>query len=213
MPGTATAAVWDRYAHGRTPRRECNAAGSTTWFNWTSHPDHGPDETVLDPLAGKRVIELGSGSGCNLAHLAACGAHCTGLDVSPAQTGKALARWGGQPRLDFREGEAVEFLTDTANAFDVVYSVFGAVWFIDPDVLLPLVRQRLNRGGMLAFSHTAPVDCTPLAPTARIRRNDLDAEQWVDLLVRHDFVNAEADIIDAPGGVGQRTLLVRAYAP
>jgi SAM-dependent methyltransferase len=207
------AAVWDRYAQGRAPRRDRNALGAATWFNWTAHPDHGPDETVLGDVRGKTVLELGSGTGCNLAHLASLGALCTGLDVSPAQTGKAVARWSGRPRLAFRTGEAVDFLRGTANSFDVVYSVFGAVWFIDPDVLFPLVRKRLAPGGVFAFSHTASVDCAPLASTARIGRNDLDGERWVGLLSGHGFVNAEADLIDAPGGVGQRTLLVRTYAP
>jgi SAM-dependent methyltransferase len=207
------ATVWDRYAQGRAPRRGRNSVGAATWFNWTSHPDHGPDETVLGDLRGKRVLELGSGTGCNLAHLAAGGAYCTGLDVSPVQGAKAAARWGHLPQLDLRTGEAIGFLTSTPGPFDVVYSVFGAVWFIDPDVLLPLVRKRLARSGVVAFSHTAPGDCAPLAPTARISRNDLDGEEWVGLLARHGFVNAEADVIGAPGGVGQRTLLVRAYAP
>jgi SAM-dependent methyltransferase len=212
LSSNAAAIVWDRYARGRAPRRERNAAGAATWFNWTSHPDHGPDETVLGDVRGRTVLELGSGTGCNLAHLAACGANCTGLDVSPVQTGKAVTRWGGRPQLEFRTGEAVEFLASRVGAFDVVYSVFGAAWFTDPEVLFPLVRKRLAPGGVLAFSHTAPVDCAPLAPAARISRNDLDGEQWTGLLGRHGFVNAEADVIDAPGGVGQRTLLVRAYA-
>lgn len=207
------AAVWDRYAQGRAPRRDRNALGAATWFNWTSHPDHGPDETLLGDVRGRRVLELGSGTGCNLAHLASLGGRCTGLDVSPTQTGKAVTRWGDRPRLDFHTGEAVDFLTKAAGVFDVVYSVFGAAWFIDPDVLFSLVSRRLVSGGVFAFSHTAPADCAPLAPGARISRNDLAGEQWTGLLAAHGFVNAEADTIDAPSGVGQRTLLVRAYAP
>jgi SAM-dependent methyltransferase len=205
-------AVWDRYAQNRTPRRDRNAAGAPTWFNWTSHPDHGPDETILGDVRGRAVLELGSGTGCNLAHLAASGAHATGLDVSPTQTAKAITRWGHLPRLDLRTGEAVDYLTTAAGTFDVIYSVFGAAWFTDPDVLLPLVRSRLAPGGVFAFSHTAPADCVPLAPNARIRRYDLDAGRWTGLLTRHGFVNADGDVIDAPGGSGPRTLLVRAYA-
>lgn len=207
------AAVWDRYAQGRAPRRDRNAAGDPTWFNWTSHPDHGPDETILGDVAGKKVLELGCGTGCNLAHLATSGAHCTGLDVSPAQTRKAVARWGGVHRIGFRTGEAVSFLAGMPGPFDIIYSVFGAVWFIDPEVLFPLVRRNLAQGGVFAFSHTAAVDCVPLAPSARIGRIDWDCQQWVDVLVRHGFVNVDADVVGAPGGVGQRTLLVRAYGP
>lgn len=207
------AAVWDRYAQGRTPRRDRNAAGNTTWFNWTSYPDHGPDESILGEVAGRTVLELGSGTGCNLAHLAACGAHCAGLDVSPTQAAKAAERWGGRLRLDFRTGEAVDFLSSTPDRFDIIYSVFGAVWFTDPRVLLPLVRERLSPRGVFAFSHTAPTDVPSLSPGALISRYDLAAQEWTRLLAEHGFINADADIIDAPGGQGQRTLLVRAYAP
>jgi SAM-dependent methyltransferase len=207
------AAVWDRYAQGGTPRRDRNALGATTWFNWTSHPDHGPDETVLGPVAGRRVLELGSGTGCNLAHLAVRGAHCTGLDVSPTQTAKATARWGGRPRLDFRTGEAVSFLTGTDGGFDIIYSVFGAAWFTDPDVLFPLVRKGLTPRGVFAFSHTAPADVPPPGPGALIGRYDLEPQEWEARLAGHGFIGAEVDVIDGPGGAGQRTLLARAYTP
>lgn len=213
ITATAMAAAWDRYAQGRTPRRGRNAVGAATWFNWTSHADHGPDEAVLGPIAGRRVLELGSGTGCNLAHLAACGAYCTGLDVSPTQAGKAAERWGGRAGLDFRTGEAVDYLTTTVGTFDVVYSVFGAAWFTDPNVLFPLVRERLSPRGVFAFSHTAPGDIPPLSPNALISRYDLAPQEWTGRLTEHGFINADADIIDGPGRQGQRTLLVRAYAP
>ncbi|WP_211215387.1 hypothetical protein [Actinoalloteichus spitiensis] len=31
-------------------------------------------------------------------------------------------------------------------------SIFGAVWFTDPDTLMPLVREWMILGGVLAFS-------------------------------------------------------------
>ncbi|GAA0681985.1 hypothetical protein GCM10010193_39620 [Kitasatospora atroaurantiaca] len=204
--------AWERYARDRTPRRDRNAAGAASWFNWTSHPDHGPDEAVLGDLRGRSVLELGSGTGCNLAHLATLGARCVGLDVAPSQTAKAIARWGHLPGLEFTTGEAVDTLATTPDLFDVVYSVFGAVWFTDPDVLLPLMRHALAPGGVIAFSHTAPADAASPSPDACVRRYDLDGRQWVDLLVRHGFARAEWDVIEGPGGRGPRTLLVRAFA-
>ncbi len=204
--------VWERYAAGRTPRRERNAAGAATWFNWTSHPDHGPDETVLGPLADRAVLELGCGTGCNLAHLATRGARCTGLDVSPTQLAKARGRWGHLPGLRFVEAEAVEYLTSRREGFDVVVSVFGPAWFTDPDVLLPLVRERLAPGGLFAFSHTHPGDAAPLPAKARISRYDLAPERWEQLLHEHGFAAARAETVPAPAGGGQRTLLVSAAA-
>ncbi|GGV13941.1 hypothetical protein [Streptomyces spectabilis] len=32
----------------------------------------------------------------------------------------------------------------------------GAVWFTDPDRLLPLIARRLAPGGVLAFAHAEP---------------------------------------------------------
>ncbi|GAU68551.1 methyltransferase [Streptomyces sp. NBRC 110611] len=85
----ALTAAWERYAAGRTPRRAVNAAGATTWLNWTQYPDHGPDESLLGPVRGLRVLELGCGTGCNLAHLANLGARCVGIDIVPSQRTKA----------------------------------------------------------------------------------------------------------------------------
>lgn len=207
------AEVWERYATApRTPRREINAAGARTWFNWTSYPDHGPDESVLGPLAGAAVLELGSGSGCNLAHLNTLGAFCTGLDISPSQGARARARWGGRAALEFVTAEATDYLERTPLRFDAVYSVFGAAWFTDPHRLLPLVRERLRAGGVFVFSHTAPTHARPLSPGARVTRYDLDGGRWTDLLLDHGFATASFELIDAPDESGARTLLVRARA-
>lgn len=205
--------VWERYAtSGRTPRRDRNAAGAATWFNWTSHADHGPDEQLLGPVAGRSVLELGSGTGCNLAHLATLGARGTGLDVSPTQVDKARARWGQLPGLHFTTGEAVAYLRNGDHAFDVVYSVFGAHWFTHPDELLPLIRKRLASGGTYAFSHTAPQDVPPLGPKAAIGRYDFTPTAWEFTLASHGFTDVDVRLIEPPAAGGQRTLLAVAYA-
>jgi hypothetical protein len=46
----------------------------------------------------------------------------------------------------------LDYLSGATEAYDAVYSIFGAVWFTDPGRLFPFVRQRLNPGGVLAFS-------------------------------------------------------------
>ncbi|WP_346768669.1 hypothetical protein [Streptomyces sp. DASNCL29] len=40
-----TETAWDTYAQQKPQRRLVNAAGETTWFNWTQYPDHGPVPT------------------------------------------------------------------------------------------------------------------------------------------------------------------------
>ncbi|MEH6375769.1 class I SAM-dependent methyltransferase [Streptomyces sp. KLMMK] len=210
----AVTAAWERYAAGRTPRRARNAAGATTWLNWTQYPDHGPDESLLGPIQGRRVLELGCGTGCNLAHLATLGAECVGIDVAPSQAAKAEARWGSLSGLTFQTAEATEFLADHPNSFDVVLSIFGPVWFTDPAMLLPLVRRSLAAGGVFAFSHrpAQPVRRPrgPLRDARAVTRWDHSLHEWVSLLSSARFTNITADIIDPPTSASEGTLVVRA---
>ncbi len=63
-------AAWDTYSKQKPKRRPVNAAGETTWFNWTQYPDHGPGTAILNITPGANVLDLGCGKGGNLAHLA-----------------------------------------------------------------------------------------------------------------------------------------------
>ncbi|WP_274709498.1 class I SAM-dependent methyltransferase [Streptomyces tubbatahanensis] len=153
------AAAWDTYGRTRPARREVNAHGDTTWFNWTQHADHGPGVEVLQlPTGGDRVLDLGCGEGGNAAHLATLGYHVEGIDISRVQLAAARGRWGHLPNLRLHQEDAVRYLTDTDAEFGSVFSVFGAVWFTDPAVLLPLIRRRLRPGGVLGFSQRPPVE-------------------------------------------------------
>ncbi|MEU7167070.1 class I SAM-dependent methyltransferase [Streptomyces morookaense] len=210
----AVTAAWERYAAERTPRRPVNAAGAATWLNWTQYPDHGPDETLLGPVHGRRVLELGCGTGCNLAHLATLGADCVGIDIAPGQRAMAEARWGDLPGLTFQTAEATEFLTGHPGSFDVVLSIFGLVWFTNPAILLPLVRQSLSPGGVFAFSHRpARPDQEPrgsLREARAVSRWDYASEEWAALLSSACFTNITAEIIAPPTGECEGTLVVRA---
>lgn len=122
-----------------------NARGETTWFNWTQYEDHGPGAELVGVAAGARVLDLGCGKGGNAAHLAAIGMRAVGVDVSPRQLAAARERWGQTSGLELHHAEAVRFLLEDGEGFDAVYSVYGAVWFTDPALLLPAVRQGCAR--------------------------------------------------------------------
>lgn len=209
-------AAWERYAAGRTPRRAVNAAGATTWLNWTQYPDHGPDESLLGRVKGRRVLELGCGTGCNLAHLAALGAECVGVDIAPTQRAKAAARWGHLPGLTFHTADTTEYLAGHPGSFDVVLSIFGPVWFADPAMLLPLIRLRLAPGGVLVFSHKPPADGQQPVDTLREARTvtcwDHSPDEWQALLASAGFSDIKAGIIAPPSGERVGTLLVTAHA-
>ncbi|MFI0739451.1 class I SAM-dependent methyltransferase [Streptomyces sp. NPDC021100] len=210
----AATAAWERYAAGRTPRRDRNAAGATTWLNWTQYADHGPDESLIGSVRGRHVLELGSGTGCNLAHLATLGAQCVGVDIAPTQRVKAEARWGHLPHLSFRTAEATDFLAAHPGSFDVVLSIFGPAWFTEPATLLPLVRRTLTTGGVFVFSHKPPqLDPRPGEPLREARavsRWDLSPREWTSLLASAGFTDITAEVVDPPEGRREGTLVVRA---
>lgn len=208
---TSAVRAWDGFARKAAPRRVVNAAGAGTWLNWTQYPDHGPDEAVLGPVAGKRVIELGSGAGANLAHLATLGAHCVGVDIAPARAVNATAAWGHLANLEFVTADAAEHLAAHPRRYDVVYSIFGAVWFTDPDVLLPLVRQALTPGGVFAFSHLPCGDDLP-PPHGMITRYHLPAARWEALLVAAGFGRIDCRVVPGPSEGETGTVLIRAVA-
>ena len=219
---TDTVIAWDTYSRQRPERRPVNAAGQTTWFNWTQYADHGPGAELLEAPAGGRILDLGCGKGGNAAHLATLGMRAVGIDISPRQLAAARDRWGLRQGLELHQADAVRFLHDDRVGFDAVYSVYGAVWFTDPARLLPAVRERLRPGGRLVFSQRPPVDgcygCQasyiprgadedPLV----VKRWDYEPPVWEELLLAHGFTEVRARTLAAPPGprtVG--TLIVQA---
>lgn len=207
---TDTAIAWDTYARQRPERRPTNALGETTWFNWTQYSDHGPGAELLGLPPGGRVLDLGCGKGGNAAHLARLGMDAVGVDVSGAQLQAAEERWGGMPGLTLIRADAVSYLRDAAP-FDAVYSVYGAVWFTDPAVLLPAVREQLRPGGTLVFSQRPAIegcygcqasyiprgaDEDPLV----VKRWDYEPQVWEQLLGRYGYTDIHTQVLAPPPG-------------
>ncbi|WP_255306130.1 trans-aconitate 2-methyltransferase [Streptomyces sp. Wb2n-11] len=177
---------------------------------------------ILGNVAGARVLDLGCGSGGNLAHLVELGAEAVGVDISPVQIAKARGRW---PYLDVREAAAEDFLSAQKEKYAAIFSVFGAAWFTDPAVLLPLVSARLAPGGVFAFSHNPPalagcygLQASQIQPPGKgaeplyVKRWDYEPQAWVVTLERAGFTNVTAEVIAPPTGKRIGTLLVRGIA-
>lgn len=220
MQITDTTTYWDRYASKRTPGKDREARLKHA-FDWTQYEAHGPgDELLGEPLS---ALELGCGHGDTVAALAEKGITATGIDLSPAHIDAARETWGATPGAQFVLSDALDFLGTTETTWDTIYSIWGGMWFTDPDHLVPLVRSRLNPGGRLVFSH-APAVPGSYGPQGMygagfngrqvwIYQWAYEPGTWADLLHGCGFQDINARVLDAPepGHVG--TLIVEARHP
>ncbi|GAA3870011.1 class I SAM-dependent methyltransferase [Streptomyces sedi] len=205
--------LWDAYAASAV--RDAGDVAEPG-FRWTQYEGHGPGVELLgDPGS---VLEIGCGTGRNLACLARRGVAATGVDLSPVMVAHSSARWGGLGAR-FVRAEVLEHLAGESATFDAVYSVFGAAWFCAPERLLPLVHARLNEGGRYVFSQppAIPGAYGPqgmykggfAGPARYTYRYSHTAETWAAMLEDAGFAEVRASVLDAPtpGHIG--TLLVR----
>lgn len=189
-------------------------------FEWTQYPGHGPGTEVLG--SPRRALELGPAEGKEAVFLARQGVEMVGVDLSPVQVARARGWWRDEPGLTFVHAEACDYLASDTEAFDAIYSVWGAVWFTDPEHLFPLVAKRLAPGGVFAFSQAeaAPGSYGPqpmrgkwLAGREReltVLRWQYTPEIWSDVLKRLGFTDVDARVLEAPNVGKLGTLLVRA---
>ncbi|MFI6326534.1 class I SAM-dependent methyltransferase [Nonomuraea sp. NPDC050556] len=215
-PITDCTAYWDHYANGiagDTPEEALKNA-----FGWTQYDGHGPgDELLGDPAT---ALELGFGRGHAVAALATKGVEATGVDLSPVQVENAQVLWGHLPNAHYEQGDVIDYLVHAGGTWDAIYSVFGALWFTDPEQLLPRVHDRLNPGGRLVFSQAPAVPGSYgvqgmygagfTGPQTWIYRWAYEPEVWTQLLHAHGFreVRAWHEAAPTPDYVG--TLMVEA---
>jgi SAM-dependent methyltransferase len=109
---------------------------------------------VLDDVAGKDVLEVGCGAAQWSRALTRRGARCTGLDLSERQLAFARAAGADFPLV---HGSAESLPFEDAS-FDVALADHGAFTFADPQLAIPEAARVLRPGGLLAFSHSTPID-------------------------------------------------------
>lgn len=146
---------WDRYAdeYQSTHGEFLGDVG----FLWGPEGTREDDLGVLGDPRGRSILEIGSGAGQCARWLTARGAFAVGLDLSHRQLQHSL-------RLDDATSVTVPAVLGTAaqlpfaeDAFDVVFSAFGALQFVaDADALVREVARVLTPGGRFAFSITHP---------------------------------------------------------
>ncbi|MFG3512082.1 class I SAM-dependent methyltransferase [Streptomyces bobili] len=212
------AEYWDTYMPHRGEGAQ--PAPVVDRFEWTQYPGHGPGAELLGEP--RRALDLGPAEGKEAVYLARQGVEVTGVDLSLVQVERARTWWDGVRGLTFVHGDICEYLASDAELFDAIYSVWGAVWFTDPEQVFPLVAKRLAPGGTFAFSHAEPIPGAHGPQPMRgkwleqrereltVLRWQYTPEVWADLLKRHDFTDIQASVLEAPEVGRLGTLLVRA---
>ncbi|MFI6700102.1 class I SAM-dependent methyltransferase [Streptomyces sp. NPDC050509] len=207
---TDSSDLWHHY--GRTRADRDRAVPETFRWNWSQ--DSGPGPEVLGDLSGRVVGDLGAGAARHAAHLAARHgpAQVVAVDASPAQYAMATELFGHlAPGLRIVRSGAVPHLHASAGTYDVLYSVFGALDFTDPRVLLSAAATALKPGGRLVFSTLAhylggavaqpdvvatdvPAK-TPEGESATMRRWVLQEHVWVKVLDEAGFTGIVVDVL------------------
>ncbi|WP_306769348.1 methyltransferase domain-containing protein [Parafrankia sp. BMG5.11] len=202
-------AVWERHARSRIAAGDLESPPREPSFAWTRNRQADPGIALLGDVTGRRVVELGCGTGENLAYLVdICGARGIGIDAAPSQILRARSRW---PKLDVRHVEALRYLS-ACDTFDVCYSIFGAVGLCPTKPLLALIGCRLAPGGILVFSVRALDNRrSSVAVSDRTIRWHLHhPHQWAGILGRAGFTDVQIDQADRD--LSPSTLIITARA-
>ncbi len=132
---------------------------------WTV-PLYAATLTALAPLAGRRVLDAGCGSGQALLLAAAAGASVTGLDAAELMVARARTRL---PEADLRVGDIQELPFDAAS-FDVVTSFNVLQYAADEDAAAAELARVVVPGGRVAVGMWGdPARCDTEEVFAHIR--------------------------------------------
>lgn len=123
---------------------------------------------ALNP--GMKVLDLGCGDGTTALPAAARGAEVLGVDIARnlVDAGNARARAAGLSNLRFQEGDASALRDLEDDSFDLVVSIFGAMFAPRPfDVAHEMVRVT-RPGGRVVMGNWIPGDPTLVAQILKI---------------------------------------------
>jgi ubiquinone/menaquinone biosynthesis C-methylase UbiE len=122
---------------------------------------------------GMKVLDLGCGDGTTAIPEAKLGADVLGIDIARTlvEAGNRRATEHGLTNVKFQEGDASNLEQVPDNSFDLVVSIFGAMFAPKPfDVAKEMVRVT-RPGGRIVMGNWIPNDPTLVAQILKISSN------------------------------------------
>jgi ubiquinone/menaquinone biosynthesis C-methylase UbiE len=119
---------------------------------------------------GLKVLDLGGGDGTTALPEAKLGADVTVIDIATnlVQAGNIRAKKEGLTNCVFKEGDATDLHEVKDESFDLVVSIFGAMFAPKPfDVAKEMVRVT-HKGGRIVMGNWIPGDPTLVAQILKI---------------------------------------------
>jgi SAM-dependent methyltransferase len=119
---------------------------------------------------GMKVLDLGCGDGTTALPSAKLGAEVLGVDIARnlVEAGNKRAQEHGLANLRFQEGDASDLADLKDKSFDLVVSIFGAMFAPRPfDVAREMVRVT-RPGGRIVMGNWIPNDPTLVAQTLKV---------------------------------------------
>jgi ubiquinone/menaquinone biosynthesis C-methylase UbiE len=119
---------------------------------------------------GMSVLDLGCGDGTTAIPEAKLGAQVLGIDIAEnlVEAGNARAQREGLANCIFRQGDATNLHGLNEGSFDLVVSIFGAMFAPDPFAVAKEMARVTRHGGRIIMGNWIPGDPTLVAQILKI---------------------------------------------
>ena len=119
---------------------------------------------------GMKVLDLGCGDGTTALPAARLGADVLGVDIARnlVEAGNKRAQKEGLTNCRFQEGDATDLRELADHSFDLVVSIFGAMFAPKPFDVAKEMTRVTRRGGRIIMGNWIPGDPTLVAQILKI---------------------------------------------
>ena len=154
----------------RNPNKALWEKGDFTRIAQTMRQSGDALVATLDVHPGMKVLDLGCGDGTTAVPAAERGADVLGIDIADnlVAAGIARAKALGLGNLRFQQGDASRLVGVEDESFDLVVSIFGAMFAPNPTEVAREMVRVTKPGGGIVMGNWIPGDPTLVAQILKI---------------------------------------------